>query len=52
MTIRQRIDSAARFALFAAVAVPGGREELQPGTAEAEAEDAGKLKAVLKKSKT
>ena len=52
MTIRQRIDSAARFALFAAVAVSGAREELQPGTAEAEAEDDGKLKAVLKKSKT
>ncbi len=52
MTIRQRIDSAARFALFAAVAVSGGRGSVLPEPAEAEAAEASNLKAVLKNRKT
>ncbi len=55
MTIRQRIDSAARFALFAAVAVSGGRGSVLPEPAEAEAAEAAEasnLKAVLKNRKT
>ena len=48
MTIRRRIDSAARFALFGAVVLSGGQGSLVPIAAE----DAAKAKVVLKNRKT